>query len=120
AALVAGVETKVVAASNAYRYARAVVEAPSITDDALVSAFANVVAPHVAVVAGAGATFSPLDGTRKIRSVAWTLMAQVMKKPIGKDPAQIEIEDGTGPLPAALTSISRDERNSPSLDGARF
>jgi hypothetical protein len=119
-ALANTVAARMTAAETHYRYARAVVEAPALDDAVLVAAYANFVSTRVAVVARRGRLTSSLDGTRRWRSLAWAVTLPLGRKALGKDPAQVRSEPGTGPLPAVLTDVDADESATPNLDNQRF
>lgn len=102
------------------KFFRIFVEAPNVADAALITAFASFVDQRVGILVGFGKVLSPLTGRKHIVNGARVVLGRFARKPIGKDPSQTLAEEGTGPLPSALLTISRDERLTPGLDSLKF
>lgn len=123
AALVSAAMAKQTTAYNAKRPFRVVLEAPNVADAALITAFASVTGTDnlsANIIAAWGAVISPISGRQPIVNLGRTLAAKLARKPIGKDPSAYSDGVGTGPLPATVLSITRDERKTPGLDPQRF
>lgn len=124
AAIAASLTTKVAAANATQkRCFRLVMEAPRVPDAALESAFAGVAGADnlsIAVVAAWGTV--ELPGTLRLPTInlGRVIAARLAVKPLGKDPSAYSDGPGTGPLPASVRSITRDERATPALNAARF
>jgi hypothetical protein len=116
ATLHATVATKMTAAKNAGRYARAMIECPQTESDAAIkAAFANVADTRVAVAVGDFEHTSPLTGKVNRRNAAWAAMARAVQIPEGEALHYV----GRGTLDQ-VKSLYRDEGLTPGLDDARF
>jgi len=116
ATLAAALETLMVAATTSnYKFNRAMIEAPLDTDAALLAAFANVSAVHVAVASGWESQVSPLNGRIMSRPSAWQAMARAGSIA----PAEALGLVVRGSLPGVV-AIQRNEESTPGLDNGRF
>jgi len=112
----AGVVQGLMAANvTAKRYTRAILDAASGTDAALIAAVTTLSADRVDIGAGFARITSPMTGWQFNRSVGWLEAARRHQVPRSEDSGAV----ATGPL-AFVQSISRDERTTPGLDDARF
>lgn len=120
ASLASVVDTQLVAAATAYRFAFGIVEGPwdSVTnnDAAWISAFTNFTSVRTCVCVGdVNLTSATATGRVLKRPVSWPFAARVALIPPGEDPAKV----ARGPLPS-VQSLFRDENATPGLDSQRF
>lgn len=124
AAIAASLTTKLAAiASGPKRVFRLAMEVPQVADAALQSAWAGVAGTDnlsICAIAGWGECELPLSLRRPTINLGRVIATQIAKKALSADPSAFSDGDGTGPLPARVRSISRDERVTPGLNAARF
>jgi hypothetical protein len=117
-ALYAALATHMASAASGYRYAFALMEAPSGTDAALLASttgFGDLGDTRVAVGAGFLDVISPVSGRSYTRNVAWEAAARASKVQPSQDLGAVE----DGPL-SGVVSLARDERATEGLDAGRF
>jgi len=124
AATLAGtLQTSLVTAKAAYRFARGIIEVPADTDVAILAAFAAVSTDRVMWAAGWEYVISPLNGRQMLRPSAWVASARASAIAISEDLGYVNrgALDGVS-LTAANTALTkqRDENSTPGLDVARF
>jgi hypothetical protein len=118
AAMAAGLQSKMDAAENAYRYAFALF---GCTDDeaasnaALIAAFASTSCKRVMAAAGYVELVSPISGLTRKRSAVSVIGPRIKKAPVGEDLGRVR----SGPV-GNLASLYHDEQATPNLDAARF
>jgi hypothetical protein len=116
ATVFATVATKMDEAEAAFRYARAIMECPSSESDATVAAaFASLASSRVGVACGDFEHASPLTGRTLRRNAAWAVTARAGA--IAEAEAVHWV--GRGAL-RQVSSLHRDEGQTPALDAARF
>lgn len=117
-ALFAALDTHMATAASSYRYARAIMDAPSDTDAnllAITTGFGDLGSTRVAVGAGYMNVISPISGRYYKRNVAWEVAARASKVQPSQDLGAVS----DGPL-AGVSALVRDERATPGLDDGRF
>lgn len=117
-ALFAALATHMATAAAGYRYAFALMEAPSGTDSALLASstgFGDLADSRVAVGAGFLDAISPISGNSYTRNVAWEAAAWASKVQPSQEIAAVE----NGPM-SGVVSLGRDERATEGLDAGRF
>jgi hypothetical protein len=117
-AVFAALATHMATAATGYRYAFALMEAPSGTDAALLASttgFGDLADSRVAVGAGYLDAISPISGRSYTRNVAWEAAARASKVAPSQDLGAVE----DGPL-SGVVSLARDERATEGLDAGRF
>ncbi len=102
--------------TSAYKYAYAMIEAADDTDSAINTALTSVSANRVACAAGFDEQISTLTQRLYRRHAAWTIVEEIMRRPISVDAGYFA--GGYGAV-ASVTSIERDEFATPLLDAAR-
>ncbi|HWL89419.1 MAG TPA: DUF2586 family protein [Polyangiaceae bacterium] len=115
AALFAALAAFMAQAKTRFRYARAVIEAPRVSDGALATAFQNQADTRVMVCAGYETLTSTVTGRQNLRSAAWPVTARAASVRVSEDLGRV----ATGPLPGVV-SLDRDEQQTPGLDAQRF
>jgi hypothetical protein len=118
AAMAAGLQTKMDAAEQAFRYAFAVfgcADDEAGSNATLVSAFANVACKRVMACAGYAEVVSPISGLIRKRSSAALIGPRIKKAPVSEDLARVR----SGPL-SGVNALYHDEQATPVLDAARF
>jgi hypothetical protein len=114
----AALATHMASAAAAYRYARALMEAPEDTDANLIAnttGFGDQGDVRVSVAGGFLNVISPISGRSYRRSVAWEAAARLSAVAPSQDIGAVE----DGPL-SGVVALGRDERSTPALDDARF
>lgn len=125
AAMAAAVETHMQAAAVNYRFVQALIEASDDTDSNLITAFAAVAAPLVAVAAGFVEALSAVTGRIYKRHAAWNVAARASKVAlrarvgIATNLLRVRADSHGGSLPG-ISRLLRDEYATPGLDAARF
>lgn len=117
-AVFAALATHMATAASGYRYAFALMEAPSDTDANLLASstgFGDLADSRVAVGAGYLDVISPISGRSYTRNVAWEAAARASKVAPSQDLGAVE----DGPL-SGVVSLARDERATEGLDAGRF
>lgn len=115
-AIAAAAESEAAALEQVGVYTTWIVEAPQVADAALITATASSAYAHTVIAAGFVDQKSVLTSRTNVRTAAWTMCSRVQSKPIGEDPKRVL----TGPVPASVVAILRDESVTPGLDAARF
>jgi hypothetical protein len=116
--LYAALATHMATAASGYRYARALMEAPSGTDSALLApatGFGDLADSRVSVGAGYLSVISPISGRSYKRNAAWEAAARLSKVAPSQEIGAVE----DGPL-SGVVSLVRDERATEGLDAGRF
>jgi len=103
------------AATNNFRYARAIIETPDDTDSNLKSAFASVAGTRTLVSGGYAYLLSRLSGAAHLRPAAWPAVAWAAAIGPHEDLGKVRL----GPV-TNIHSLKRDEYKTPGLDAAGF
>ena len=120
ASLAATVSTAMALAEANFRHVFAVLEEPTTESDSTVAAaFVSFVDKNIQMVAGDTRITSPLSGRRHRRNGAWAYAARLSATKLSSHPGQLESSNVGGAL-KNVTSIYRNERDTPGLDAARF
>jgi hypothetical protein len=116
AAMVSTLDSKMEGAASSYaRYAFAFLQAPDLSDSALITAAATVTSKRVSSPAGFENLTSALSGNAYKRPVLWSAAARCAAVRPSEDPGRV----ASGPL-SGVQAIVRDEFRTPGLDNARF
>lgn len=125
ATLAAAVQSVMDDFESGFRYARAIVEGSwdeddvTMNDAAYQTSFASFVGDRVAVVVGDVGLTSSISRRSEKRSLAWPFAAALSATKLCTHPGETVTKNGAGPL-KGVTSLYRDERETPILDEARF
>lgn len=125
ASLAALADTQMVLAQAAFRYVFTIIECPtidnttppgsSITDSAIISAFASFVSERVMVCAGDIGHVSAVNGRVIRRNCATVVSSRLAQIPAKEHPGKVQ----RGPL-KNVKSLYRNEATTPALDAQRF
>jgi hypothetical protein len=122
ATLASAVEAQCLAAKAVFKYIRGVIECPqSESDSTIATALASFVSEdgRVSIYCGDVYLQSRVTGRKDKRNGAWAYMARLSATKLSSHPGQVERSNGGGAL-RNVTSIIRNEFNTPALDAARF
>jgi hypothetical protein len=120
ATLASGLGAMMDVAEASFRYVFAVMECPQEEGDATIkSAFASFVHPRVGVVVGDVGLTSVITLRSERRNLAWAYTAGLSNTKLSIHPGETTSKNGAGPL-LGVTSLYRDEEDTPGLDDARF
>lgn len=103
--------------TSAYKYAYAMLEGSDDTDTDLVTNTASLATNRVAITGGFEEAISTNTGRLYRRPAAWTVVEEIMRRPISVDAGFFA--EGFGGV-SGVTDIERDEFRTPLLDAARF
>lgn len=117
AAIAAAVDTQMSTAQAAFRYARAIVEAPPSADADLTSAYQTFASAggRTMVVAGTCVLTSPLTGRQLTRSYGSVVAGRLSSIRVSRSPGAVADGPNVG-----VVSLTRDERRTPGLYDQRF
>lgn len=121
AAMAAALQTKLDAAFTAHRNVRAIMDGPDVADTsggdtALITAFANAVAPRVGIGADFASIRSQVSKRVYVQSAGWVAVAQARKLSLSTDLGEVQ----SGRLHSSVVSIRRNEGKRAGLNDARF
>lgn len=108
----AAVDTKMTTAQTAFRFARALVSSPDITDSALVTGVASLQSNRVGIAGGFERMVSPLTGFQLKRSTSFTIAKRLAQIPPSEDAGRV----ASGAVGGEVVSLLRDEFKTPVLD----
>lgn len=121
ATLAAALDTMLTTLATAKKWTCGVVEAPDVTDAALITAFTLTSSLGYLQIAGGRQTLlSYVDAIRYNRSIAWEYVARLGIATLSEDVSEVDPRGKFGPFKPATLAILRDERKTPGLDAARF
>lgn len=116
ATMFAAIEAKMVAAATSnYRYARAIIETPDVSDATLQAAFLTTAGTRTMVSGGWAYMTSQTNGVAFKRPIAWQVSTRAAQVPPNEDLGRVRTGPDTG-----IVSLVRDEYKTPGLDASGF
>jgi hypothetical protein len=121
AATAASVQSQLDTLAIAHLDTRAIIDAPDVSDAALIASVASLVAPRVDIAAGPIACESALTHRIEKRTCGFVVAAKFHGADLSVDISCPDPnEKGGGPLYSRVAALYRDEDKTPGLDDARF
>lgn len=110
------IDAKLEAAANNYRFARGLMQAIDDTDANIKTAGASLTSRRVAIAAGFTRFLSAVSGLQRKMALATIACARAASVSPKEDLGRV----ATGPLPASVLGLLRDEFKTPNLDGEGY